>query len=426
MSDLPGGGIGHRRVYYGWLVLAATLTVGFVQVASRNPLLSVFIKPMTAEYGWSRAEVSLMAGVGFAIGGVVAMAVGPLMDRYGPRRFIVAGVAILGLSFMAISGVSAAWQFYVLLSLGRLADVGFMELGGSVAVANWFFRRRGRALGFYSVATRVGTAIWPLLAQVFIVAYGWRAGWLAVGAGVLVFALVPAALFLRRRPEDMGLTPDGLPGAPSASGAGAAKVETSFSLRQALRTPAMWLLMVANCFALMVAIAINLHMYPRLTDAGLSESVAIIVLTMVAVLSGAGALIWGFIVERLHVRWSMPLAMALCAVGLVLLVFARTPAMAYAYAVVYGLALGGFLSLTPTMWATYFGRESLGAIRGFTFPALQLLAALSPVFAGWVYDVSGSYTWAFIPFAGLYVVAAALVAMARVPERLARAAVSPT
>ena len=407
--------------FYGWLVLAATLTVGFVQVASRNPLLSVFIKPMTAEYGWSRAEVSLMAGVGFAIGGVVAMAVGPLMDRYGPRRFIVAGVAVLGLSFMAISGVSAAWQFYVLLSLGRLADMGFMELGGSVAVANWFYRRRGRALGFYSVATRVGTATWPLLAQVFIVAYGWRTGWLAVGAGVLVVALLPAALLLRRRPEDMGLAPDGLPsGLPELSKAGAAKVETSFSLRQALRTPAMWLLTVANCLALMVAIAINLHMYPRLTDAGLPESVAIVALTMVAVLSGVGALIWGFVVERLHVRWTMPLVMTLCAIGLVLLIVARTPAMAYAYAVVYGLALGGYLSLVPTMWATYFGRESLGAIRGFTFPLLQLLSALSPVFAGWVYDVSGDYTWAFIPFAGMYVVAAALVLLARPPGASAR------
>ncbi|MEK7874369.1 MAG: MFS transporter, partial [Chloroflexota bacterium] len=252
---------------------------------------------------------------------------------------------------------------------------------------------------------------------VFIIAYGWRTGWLAVGAGVLVVALLPAALFLRRRPEDMGLTPDGLPGVPSASRAGAARVETSFSLRQALHTRAMWLLMVANCFALMVAIAINLHMYPRLTDAGLSESVAITALTMVAVLSGAGALIWGFVVERLHVRRAMPLALTLCAVGLVLLIVMSTPAMAYAYAVVYGLALGGFLSLTPTMWATYFGRESLGAIRGFTFPVLQALAALSPVFAGWVYDVSGSYTWAFIPFAGMYVVAAALVLLARPPKR---------
>ncbi|MBI4308016.1 MAG: MFS transporter [Chloroflexi bacterium] len=403
------------RLYYGWVVLAATLLIGFVQVASRNPLLSVFLKPMALEYGWSRGEVSLAAGVGFAIAGIVALGVGPLIDRYGPRAFATVGVAVLGVSFAAIAGVSAAWQFYILLAVGRIADSGILELGASVAVSNWFVRRRGRALGLLTLATRLGTAFLPLLAQLFITHVGWRPAWLAIGVTILAVALAPSAWLLRRRPEDMGLAPDGVAASSAVEDRRSTRTETSFSLGQAFRTPALWFLTVANCSAMMVAVALNLHIYPYITDVGLSEGVAIVALTVVALASAGGAVLWGLLVERLHVRWSMSLAMAACALGTVLLIVTRTAEMAYASALVYGLALGGLIGLIPTMWADYFGRESLGAIRGFTFPWVLGLSAIAPAFAGWVYDVGGSYVGAFIPFAGFYLLSALLVAVARPP-----------
>lgn len=405
------------RFFLGWTVVAAATLVSFTEVAFFNPVLGVFIPEFEREFGWSRTEISLGVSVGSLVGAAFAPFFGPLIDRYGGKRFIVGGAVLMAVCLVLLSQMQTTWQFYLIYAVGRGTAAGLMGIAAGVTVSKWFVRRRGYAVGVMSLGTRLGFALMPISVQLIIQSSSWRSAALALAATVALCGILPALKWLHSRPEQFGLQPDGdvepddTPGAPPRSPRG-----YSWSRHDALRTPAFYLVTFSVSLMSLVGGAINLHQIPHLVDRGLSPETAALVITLVAVFGGAGVLLEGVMDERIGARKTLIIGLLGSAFGMLFLMSVSGLLTAIGFAVVYGLAFGLLVASSQVVFADYFGRESLGAIRGAATPAQLGANALGPIIAGGAYDLTGSYMAAFIPLTIAYLVAAAALVIARKPR----------
>lgn len=419
-----------RRFFYGWVIVAVTGVIGFSEVTLFNGVLSVFLVPMSAEMGWSRGAISGAVAVGVFLGGFLSMALGPVFDRHGARVALAVSGAVCGCFLLAVAAAHEIWQFYFFYGIARVAVEGGVALGLSVVVSNWFVARRSRAMGISMSGNRVGGAVLPPLLQALIGAWGWRAGWTAAGLLVLACATLPALLLLRRRPEDEGLLPDGRrpderpqAGPAGRQGATESMIE-GWALGGAVRTRAFWLLTAATMASYLVFAGTNLHLLPFLLDRGISPWAAVAALSLHSAISALAGVAWGIVADRVSVRWMLCAVMGLGSLAALALLAVADDLGALAYAVLSGCVFGGVIALTTTIFPLYFGRRSLGAIRGVTQPFLLVGNAAGPLFAGWTYDVSGAYAPVFISFAVIYGLGALALA-ATPPARPAPAGAGP-
>ena len=416
------------RFFYGWVIVGVAFVVAFSEGALRNSLLSVFVVPMSEEFGWSRTALTGAISAGAIASSLVAPLVGPILDRRGPRGIMVAGVAITGGALMGLAFIGSLWHYYVFLIIGRSVSMSVVMLASMVAVANWFIRRRGRAVAISSVGSRASIPLFIILSQTLIVLYSWRVAWFATGIITIALGIPPTLLFMKRRPEDMGLLPDGdLPADPSdrdtSSRQAVQAQEVSWSLREAVRTRALWLAIVATSLAQLATQAVNLHALPSFMDRGISPAAATGVITFSIVVGTVANLVWGLVVERLHVRYTMALVYLFCAAGMLIITQAQSLPMAYAFGLTYGIGFGGIQLMGHILFADYFGRSSLGTIRGFTQPFNSIAGAVGPLLASLAYDLRSSYSVAFSVFMFSFTLAAGAVLLAAPPRK--RSALQP-
>jgi MFS family permease len=413
-----------RPVFLGWTVVAVAAVASFTQVSFFNPVLGVFMPALTRDFGWTRTEVSGAMMFGSILGALTAPIFGPLLDRLGGRPFVAGGAAVMAVSLLLLAAVQEVWQFYILFGLGRAMTSGVVGLAATVTVSKWFVRRRGMAVGVTTLGTRVGFALMPIGIQLIIGAWGWREAFLALGFIVLVLGILPALRYLHPTPESMGLKPDGdgEEAPPEAARRPPPPVEADWSRTEAMRTRAFWLVTLAISLQAWAGGAINLHQIPHLVDRGLSAEAAAGVISLLAVFAAAGSLLEGVLDARIGARWTLVLGLAGSAVGMMVLINVRSTSMALVYAVTYGVPFGLMVTSSQVVFADYFGREALGAIRGSAAPIQMSLNAIGPVVAGAAYDLTGSYLAAFIPFTASYLLAAAALIAARRPAAPARPA----
>ncbi|HEX6001498.1 MAG TPA: MFS transporter, partial [Hyphomicrobiaceae bacterium] len=205
--------------FYGWVILACVCCAGFARQGPAVATLSMFVTPMTGEFGWSRAAISGAVSIGGVMAAVLSPLIGPLLDRRGARVMLCSAVLVTGVCALALSLTHSLAAFYIFFCIARMNFAGPFEIGIYGALNTWFIARRPLANAVVNVAQMLGLAALPLIAHAATAAHGWRAGWVAVGTTVLVVGFVPAWLFLVRRPEDMGLLPDGRPPADDAAAA---------------------------------------------------------------------------------------------------------------------------------------------------------------------------------------------------------------
>jgi cyanate permease len=241
----------------------------------------------------------------------------------------------------------------------------------------------------------------------------WRDGWVAIGATVLIVGFVPVWLFLVRRPEDVGLVPDRM-----AAGAHPAPSEPRFSRAQAMRTPAFWLLSLYTVLVFPVQAGVSLHQAPHLIERGLSPLVAATVISFFSAMSAVASFGVGFLPRRWPVRYAMSLAGVLLCAGSLGLIGVGSAESAYLAGGVFGLGIGGVMTLLPMAWADYFGRESYGAIRGVALSLQVLAQATGPVMSGALRDWSGNYTDSLLLF-GVLAALATVAALAAQRPRVA-------
>ena len=411
-----------RRVFYGWVIVAVAFAAVFSEATTRSFLLSVFVVPVSQDFGWSRTAFSGAIAAGSALGTLIAPAVGPVIDRRGPKAVIVIGVVITSTAFMALAFIQNLWQFYALLVIARAVSNSTVMMASMVAVANWFVRHRGRAIAISRSGTWVAIPLFILIVQLIIANHSWRVAWFAMGALTMAVSIPPTLLFIKRRPEDVGLLPDGdAPDDPTSARRTRPVIEASWSVREAVRTRALWLIILATALGGMVAQAVNLHALASLADRGLSTTSAAGAVSFTLIVSGLGTLTWGFIVERMHVRYAAALIYLCNGAGVAIIVIADSLPLAYAYALVYGFGFGGLRIMEHIIYADYFGRQHLGAISGFSKPFHLVTNAGGPLIASLAYDLRGSYAVAFTVFAASHLLAAVLMLLAAPPKQEAEA-----
>ncbi|MBA4181403.1 MAG: hypothetical protein C0506_12500 [Anaerolinea sp.] len=410
-------------VFYGWYIVGVALVAQFVAVGTQTFASTVFLKPMTDDLGWSRAEFSAVQTVSTVVMGVVGFVVGALIDRRGPRLLMLIGGLVCGAALIATSQVNDLWQFY--LARGVAQTVGAAMLGSlvvNVTISKWFIARRGMAVAVASAGVSLGGVLMTPALSFVVDHWGWRDAWMALG--VMVWGLiVPSSYIIRRAPEDYGLHPDGLtPEQAQRLSASRHKLssasEVQWTRPEAIRTKTIWLIILAYGIANTGIGALLLHLVPFLTDHGWTRSQAAFIYSIQAWVALLSKPVWGVLMDRFHPRYLSAFGFVVAAIGvLAILAAARSGAelpMVLAMAL-WGLGIGGAIPLQETVWANYFGRQNLGKIRAVAMPFSIIFGAGGPLLAGALYDSSGSYTIAFLLMSSFWIIGFVLILLARPP-----------
>ena len=405
--------------YYGWVILFAAGSSMFARNAAASLTLAVFIYPMAQDLGWSRTLIAGAAGAGGLAATGASPVVGWLSDRYGVRLVLLASILILGLSTISLGWATVPIAFYIAYSAGRVMFASPIQIGASVVVSRWFVRLRGRASGLLGLFHSTGMVLFPLIAGLVIQASGYRSAWVVLGVIVLAVALGPVALLIIQRPEDVGLSPDGDRADDEAHDANEAaqRTEEAWTLREAMRTRALWMLALSTGILFLLQSGINIHQAAYFRDQGLGTTIAAISVSMNAIFLGIGSVAWGWLVDKIHVRKVLAGVALLMAVTSGLFATADSVSEALLYASMFGFALGGLIIVPPVAFANYFGRGSLGAIRGVTEPFTSLGQAIGAVLSGAIFDITGSYGVAFPTYAVLGTMTIVLILAARPPRK---------
>ena len=402
---LPRHLIHRLPFFYGWVILACVCCAGFSRQGGAVATLSIFVEPMTREFGWSRTALSGAVSLGGVLAALSAPMLGRVLDREGARLVLCGAVLLTGAANMLLSLTGSLAMFYLLFCIARMNFAGPFDLGIYGAVNNWFVTRRTKATSIATVAQMFGLVALPLIAQAAMLRGDWRSGWLAVGLAVLLVGFVPAWLLLVARPEDVGLLPDHR-ASPAVTVRAA---EPVFSREQALRTPAFWLLALFTLFAYPVQAGVSLHQAPYLIERGLSPTIAATIVSTFSLMSGVACLGFGWFPRTWPMRYALVMIGVFLSVGTLGLLWVSTARDGYLAACVFGAGIGGLQTMLPIAWADYFGRRSYGAIRGVALSIQVLAQASGPLLSGILRDWSGNYNLSlqcFVVLSGLSILAA--------------------
>ncbi len=412
------------RFYYGWVIVAVVALAGFTLSAETLPVLGVILKPVTKEFGWSRSVFTGALTTGTLLGGVIALGIGPFIDRFGGRWTIAVAFTILGGTLVLMAGIDALWKFYVLQILGRIVTTGIVALAVSVIIPKWFIAKRGRAVALGQLGAKLGSTVTPLYIQYLVSISGWRVAAATAGVVVWLVSLFPAVIFLRRRPEDLGLLPDGMtpeekettiPAVARGKTGSSTDQEISLPLGKVITLTSFYLLALAYATSSFVRAGVNLHTIPYFTDQGFGPGIAVAVVAMLSAGAALGALVFGLLAERYSIRLILTVNYLLMAVSFVLLLAASSTGVALLWGLYLGLLGGGQQTIEHIIVADYYGRDSLGAVRGAVWPVQMAGNSTGPLAAALAYDITGNYLFIFAVFGALSLIAGLCVYLSRPP-----------
>ena len=408
-------------VFYGWAIVWSGLIVSIAQAPMYGPVVSIFVKPIADETGWSRATISLGFTIGSIIGTFAGAPIGMILDRIGARGVVTFAGVVIAASLVGLATMTAPWHLWIFMGAGRGIAMSGVQMGTMVAVTNWFVVKRGRASAIPSFGVRAGQGIVPLLILPVILNYGWREAYWALAGGAFVFVALPAWAYLRRRPEDYGLLPDGAE-RPANDGEQATRRnpiadEMRWTLSQAMHTKAFWLLIIATATGMFGQTAANFHAVANFLDRGMSEGAAFTIPAVFAGVSAVSTFAWGFAIERSSARAALIVVAVLNTLGMLVIIWAVSYPAAALYGAIAGLAGGGFLVAQRLIWADYFGRLSVGTIRGGASLFIGLVGPMGPLVAGLLHGSTGNYTIAFSIAGVLFAVGFFAMLFAKPPSR---------
>jgi len=406
--------------FYGWIIIAVTFITMAIGVNARTAF-SLFFPPIIDEFGWERGVTAGAFSFGFVVSAIVSPLIGRLMDRLGPRSVMELGVALMAGGLLLAPLTSQPWHLY--LTIGVLVGAGSICLGysgQSLFLPNWFIRRRGLAIGFAFAGVGIGSVTLLPWVQWMIDHSGWRIACTAIGLLVLV-VLAPINLLLRKRPEDLGLRPDGDAAASAASVSPLSNIVdpdwagVDWTLRRALRTARFWWLAIGYAGGLYIWYAVQVHQTKYLLDVGFSPNVAVWALGAVSLLGIPGQILLGHISDRVGREWIWSAScagFAVCFAALIAL--ARYPTLPLVYLMVVSQgALGyGLTSIMGAVVVEIFQGKHYGSIFGTIMVAALAGGAAGPLVTGLLHDLWGNYTLAFLIAIGVSALSALAIWLA--------------
>jgi len=416
------------KFFYGWTIVAVGFLAHIASAFSISSTLSVFLKPLSSDLGISRGVFSLIRSGEILIGAAAAPLVGTLLDRHGGRWLMAAGGLISGAGFLHLGQAQNFSQFalfrWLLVSPGD-SLMGSMVV--NVSISRWFVRMRGRALALAGMGHGLAKVGLPVLAASLILHTGWRGAWAVFGLVTLGLVVGPALLFMRRRPEDMGLLPDGASAhgdnslpvneKSSARAVRSAIGDVTWSRGEALRTRAFWLIVITFGVAHVGVTGLNLHVFSFVSDQGHPAMVAAFVMSTIAFMQFSTPMVWGLLAERWNLGRLIMAKFLIQAVGILWALSESSVFALYAGFFLYGIGMGGTSILAEMIWANYFGRISLGTVRGMGSLLTSLFSAGGPPFFGLLFDHTQSYYLSFSIFIGMLFASALLSLFLRPPKK---------
>jgi MFS family permease len=362
-----------QLTYYGWRVV---LAAHFGVMVSFGSLLvftfSIFLKPLSAEFGWSREAISRAFGFAAVTVALCSPILGNWLDRYGPRRVVLPCMAIFGLAFASLALLTnSIWQLYATFVLLGAVASGTTQMGYARAVSSWFHQRRGLALSVIIAGVGVGSVVLPIAAQSLITAAGWRAAYACLGGLVLLLGIPLTARFVRER-QPAGIT------------------TTQANVAEGLKSPAFWIIVA---MLVLSSVSINgaiTHLSALLTDRQVSAGSAAAVAAALGASSFGARLLAGWLLDRFFGPRVAFALMALAAAGVWILSSAATVGTGSLAAILIGLGLGGEAAITPYLLTRYFGLRAFSTLYGFTWTFYAFAGAVGPIIMGRAYDLTGS------------------------------------
>jgi MFS family permease len=359
-------------------VLGASALAVFVSFASLLVFtFGIFLKPLTAAFGWSREEVSLAFGIAAISVALCSPLLGHLLDRFGPRRIIVPCVILFGSAFASLSLLTPhIWHLYaVFVALGMVGN-GTAQMAYSRAISTWFNERRGFAFAVLMTGGAMGGVVWPPIAQALIANLGWRGAFAALGTLALAIALPMVLSSVRER---------------AAAGESDARGAAGASVREGLQSRAFWIV-VAMLF--LVSLGQNgaiMHLSAMLTDHGVPAGGAALGVSALGAATLIGRLGTGWLLDRFFAPHVAMFLLGASALGIFLLGHAHSLAAGMTAAALIGAGMGGEADITPYLLSRYFGLKSFSTLYGFSWTAYAIAAAIGPVLMGKAFDASSSY-----------------------------------
>jgi len=410
-----------KGIFYGWYMVAAGATLQFLQAGLMTQAFGAYVAVLQAERGWSKTALSGAAALHQMEAAILGPVLGWFIDRFGPQRLIRIGVLVFGGGLMLLSRTDTLLQFYgafLLIAFGT-SMCGFFPL--NVALINWFERWRARALSSLSIGLALGGVSVPAVAW-SLQAFGWRAT--AFASGVIIICVgLPLALVIKRRPEDHGDTVDGsAPQQPAAENVAAEAKTRDFTVGEALRTRAFWLISLGHGFALLVVHAVTVHAITHMNQGlGYTLERASLVYTLLTLSQMGGVFVGWLIGDRFEKRFIAATCMLMHMTALLLVTYALNVAMVLAFAVLHGGAWGLRGPFMQAIRADYFGRSAIGMILGLSLMIIVVGQVGGPMIAGILADATGNYRLGFTILALLAGLGSLFFILARKPARPALA-----
>jgi MFS family permease len=385
----------HSLRYPGWRVAMASSACVLVSFASLLVYtFAIFLKPLSAEFGWSREAVSTAFGVAALAVAACSPPLGWLLDRYPARRIILPCLTAFGCAFASLSLMTRhLWQFYATFLILGIVGNGTAQLAYSRVLTTWFQKRRGVAFSILLGGGALGAIVLPPIAEALIRAVGWRASFAILGAAVLVIGL-PCGSRVRARPRTARAV------ATPAAGA---------TVSEGMRSRIFWII-VTELF--LISISQNgaiTHLSALLTDRGISAGRAALAVSAMGGAILAGRISTGWLLDRFFAPRVGACLFALSALGTFLLAGARTFPVAVEAAALIGFGMGGEGDVTPYLLSRYFGLKSFSTLYGFTWTAYAIAGAVGPIIMGRAFDATGSYATLLVQLAAVTLVAGALL-----------------
>lgn len=413
-----------RGIFYGWVIVAISFMGNWITAPLNPVVFSIFIVPIRDDLGVSLSTLAWCITVRMISAGITAPVLGRLVDVYGARWLGVVCAIWAGTCLIALSFVSEIWIMYVLFFVSGFA--GFGVFGGGqiltgVPPANWFIAKRGRAMSYAMAGGGLGTAAWVVISAVLISTIGWRAAWL--GYGIMIIAvLVPLyGLLMRRRPEDVGLYPDGAAEPPAQGvaqpGARGRAAEVNFTLREAMHTVALWASLIAFTAYTFATNAILFIRVPYWDELGISAGVIGVAVATDPFVVMLCTLVFGVLADRYPVRFITAFGGLFRGLSMLALYLTQPyAAWVFLHNIVWGVGSGGMATGQNILIPQYFGRLAQGSIRGVTAPVMIGAGALGPPVMGYFLDSGVSYQTVFAVTGVIMLAAGAVFPFLRPPQ----------
>jgi len=418
------------KIFFGWWQTLVTCIWGGLGMGFNTLGISVFFKPIAADLGLNRAAASLAAGVGTLEGGLGAPLTGWLSDKYGPKWVIFSGACIVTIGLVLMNFINSLWQYILVwgIIIGGGSNLGF-TLAVDKVITDWFIKKRGLAFAVRFVLIGIlGVILLPIVTWL-VTTQGWRMTNLTWA--VVMFVGLPFLWFFvkRQRPEYYGLLPDGTTVGEEVAGTSqmidrgveyAAEVEeVEFTVRQALKTPSYWILALGYSAGSTMHGSITIHLIPFLTDTGIDPVAAGSMMALMVFFNLPSRFLAGFLADRLrtdHLRFLLAGTFLFQAIGVTVIILNQTIAMIYVFLILFGFGSGAIIVVRILIEGRFFGRKAFATIHGVTNLLQAPIGLVTPIFAGWVYDTTGSYTIAFISFTVLTMIGIFIVFFLRPPK----------